>query len=210
MNRIGKVIALALAALAMSGCAGMSVDECAATDWSAVGYEDGARGYTTERFSKHRKACAKHGVTANFSSYQAGRDQGLIEYCQPGRGFNVGASGGRYYGVCPANLEGDFVDAYNVGNRLHTLRSNVNHANSSINAKQRELERVEDDILSTEAELIDRETTVERRVILLAQLKDLSEDTGRLEAEINDLYEQRARYQVDLDNYQAMVANYGY
>ena len=210
MNRIGKVITLALAALAISGCAAMSVDECTATDWSAVGYEDGARGYTSERFSKHRKACAKHGVTANFSSYQAGREQGLVEYCQPGRGFDVGASGGRYYGVCPANLEGDFLDAYNVGNRLHTLRSNVNHANSSINAKERELERVGDEILSAEAALIDRDTTIERRVILLAELKDLSEDTGRLEAEINDLYEQRARYQVDLDNYQAQVSNYGY
>lgn len=210
MSRIGKVIALALAALVMSGCAGMSVDECSATDWSAVGYEDGARGYTTERFSKHRKACAKHGLTANFSAYQAGRDQGLVEYCQPGRGFNVGASGGRYYGVCSGDLEADFLDAYNVGSRLHTLRSNVNHANSSIHSKQRELERVEADMLSAEAALIDRDTTTERRIILLAELKNLSEDTGRLEAEINDLYEQRARYQVDLDNYQAMVANYGY
>ena len=210
MNRKWNVIAMALAALVMSGCATMSSDECVATDWSAVGYEDGARGYTTERFSKHRKACAKHGLTADFGSYQAGRDQGLVEYCQPGRGFDVGASGGRYYGVCSANLEADFLDAYNVGNRLYTLRSNVNHANSSIGSKQRELEHVEDDILHAEAALISRETTTEQRIILLAELKDLSEDTGRLEAEIRDLYEQRARYQVELNNYQAMVADYGY
>ena len=58
--------------------------------------------------------------------------------------------------------------------------------------------------------MISRETTTERRIILLAELKDLSEDTGRLEAEIRDLYEQRARYQVELNNYQAMVADYGY
>lgn len=210
MIRKWNVVAMALAALVMSGCATMSGDECVATDWSAVGYEDGARGYTSERFSKHRKACAKHGVTADFGSYQAGRDQGLVEYCQPGRGFDVGASGGRYYGVCSADLEADFLDAYNVGNRLHTLRSNVNHANSSISTKQRELEHVEDDILHAEAALIASETTTEQRIILLAELKNLSEDTGRLEAEIKDLYEQRARYQVDLDNYQAMVANYGY
>ena len=80
MNRKWIVIGTALSALVMSGCASMSGDECMATDWSAVGFEDGARGYTTERFAKHRKACAKHGITADFNAYQNGREQGLVEY----------------------------------------------------------------------------------------------------------------------------------
>lgn len=210
MDRNLRLFCAALAMLVMSGCATMSGDECMATDWSAVGYEDGARGYTTERFSKYRKACAKQGVTANFGSYQDGREQGLVEYCQPGRGYSVGVNGGRYYGVCSADLEAGFVDAYNAGYHLYTLRSNVNNTNSRISSKQHELESVEDAMLHAEAALIDRETTTERRIMLLAELKDLSEDTGRLEAEIRDLYEQRARYQVELDNYQVTVADYGY
>ena len=200
----------ALSALAMSGCASMSSDECMATDWSAVGFEDGARGYTTERFSKHRTACAKHGVTADFSAYQNGREQGLVEYCQPGRGYDVGVNGGRYYGVCSVDYEADFLDAYNAGYRLYTLRSNVNRASSSINAKERELENVGKTMRSKEAALIDSETATEERILLLADLKELSERTGELEVEIRDLYEQRARYQVELDNYQVAVANYGY
>ncbi len=40
-------------------------------------------------------------------------------------------------------------------------------------------------------------------MFLLADLKDLSEDTGRLEEEIRDLYEQRARHQARVGNYQA-------
>ena len=200
----------ALAMLAVSGCASMSGDECMATDWSAIGYEDGARGFTTERFSKHRKACAKHGVTADFGSYQAGRDQGLVEYCQPGRGFDVGVSGGRYHGVCDVNLEADFLDAYNAGYHLYTLRSNLNRASSSISAKQHALEEIEGEMVHKEAALISKETTMEQRIILLAELKDLSEDTGRLEAEIQDLYEQRAHYQAELDNYLLTVADYGY
>jgi len=210
MNRKWIVIGTALSALAMSGCASMSSDECMATDWSAVGFEDGARGYTTERFSKHRKACAKHGVTADFSAYQNGREQGLVEYCQPGRGYNVGVNGGRYYGVCSVDYEADFLDAYNAGYHLYTLRSNVNRANSSINAKEREVEKVAKTMRSKEAALIDGETTTEERILLLADLKELSERTGKLEVEIRDLYEQRARYQVELDNYQVSVADYGY
>jgi len=210
MDKRFNVIGIALVALVMSGCATMSGEECVATDWSAVGYEDGARGFTTERFSKHRKACAKHGVTADFGSYQSGREQGLVEYCQPGRGFDVGVNGGRYYGVCSVDLEAGFLDAYNAGYHLYTLRSNVNRASSSIAAKERELQHVEDEMLHKEAALIDRETTIEQRIILIAELKDLSEDTGRLEAEIQDLYQQRAHYQVELDNYQVSVADYGY
>ena len=205
-----NVIGAALAMLAISGCASMSGDECVATDWTAVGYEDGARGYTTERFSKHRKACAKHGITADFGAYQSGREGGLVEYCQPGRGFDVGVNGGRYYGVCSVNLEPDFLDAYNAGHHLYTLRSNVNHASSSINASENELKRVEDEISEKTAALISGETTTEERILLLSDLKDLSERTGQLETEIRDLYEQRARYQVELENYQAGVADFGY
>ena len=82
-------LTVVLAALVMSGCASMSSEECALSDWSAVGYEDGSRGYTTERFSNHRKSCAKHGVTADFRAYQEGRDEGLVEFCQPSRGYNL-------------------------------------------------------------------------------------------------------------------------
>ncbi len=210
MERKLRITVAAVALLVMSGCATMSGDECMTTDWSAIGYEDGARGYTTERFSKHRKACAKHGVTADFQAYQAGRDQGLVEYCQPGRGFDVGVNGGRYYGVCNVELERDFLEAYNAGYHLYTLRANVSRATAGINSKERELERVEDEIRQKEASLIAEETTIEERVLLLADLKDLSERTGELEAEIKDLYEQRARYQVELDNYQVAVTDYGY
>ena len=205
-----NVVGVALATLAVSGCAGMSDEECLATDWSAVGYEDGARGYTAERFSRHRTACAKHGITADFGAYQAGREQGLVEYCQPGRGYDVGVSGGRYYGVCSADLEPDFLDAYNAGYQLYTLRSNVNRANANINARERELENLEEEMRAKEVALIAPETTTEQRILLVADLKEMSERTGELEAEIQMLYEARAHAQAELDNYQAGVVNYGY
>jgi hypothetical protein len=203
-----KVVGAMLAVLALGGCASMSSEECIATDWSAVGYEDGARGYTSERFSKHRTACAKHGVKVDFAAYQAGREQGLVEYCQPGRGYNVGVSGGRYYGVCRADLEQDFLDAYNAGHYLYTLRSNVSRTSSQIGAKKRKLKDVKSNIRDKEAELIAEETTTEQRVLLLADLKELSERTGRIENEIQVLYQELAQYQLELDNYQANNVGY--
>ncbi|MDH5321480.1 MAG: DUF2799 domain-containing protein [Gammaproteobacteria bacterium] len=203
-------IALSLVILALAGCASMSSEECTASDWSAVGYEDGSRGYTSDRFGGHRKACAKHGVTADFSAYQQGRTAGLIEYCQPGRGFNAGASGAQYYGVCSADLEPEFLDAYRVGQQLYTLRSNVNSANSQIYARQREIDDIEIAVRTKQALLISAETTPQDRVLLLADLAKLSERKGELESEIDALIADRARYERDLQNYEETVASYGY
>lgn len=210
MNRNLNPMWMALVVLGLGGCASMSGDECMTSDWAAIGYEDGARGYTTERITNRRKACAKHGVTLDFAAYQSGREQGLVEYCQPGRGFNVGSNGGRYNGVCSADLEADFLESYNAGYHLYTLRSNVNRATSAINAKEREIDRIKEDMRLKEAALISDETSTEERVLLLVDLKDLSERTGQLEAEIQDLYERRAHSQAELDSYQVALLDAGY
>ena len=210
MNSKSGVILLTIIVASLSGCATMSGDECMTSDWSAIGYEDGARGYTTDRFANHRKACAKHGVTPDFAAYQSGRDQGLVEYCQPNRGFNVGSNGGRYNGVCSVNLEADFLDAYNAGYHLYSLRSQVNRANSSINSKEHELEEIEDAVLQNGLDIIAKETTQEERILLLADMKDMAERTGQLEAEIKDLYEVQAHARAELEHYQMVVVDLGY
>lgn len=196
--------------LGLSGCASMSADECVTSDWHAIGFEDGARGYTADQLGNRRKACAKHGITPDFQAYQAGREEGLRQYCQPSRGFSLGAGGARYNGVCPSHLEGGFVDAYNSGYQLYTLRSRVNSATNQINAKQHELDNVHDRIRSAEAQMISTDTTVEDRVLLLADLKELSERTGQLDAEIAELIEERAVSEQQLAAYQAVLADSGF
>jgi hypothetical protein len=210
MSRTWANIAVALAVTALSGCASMSADECVTSDWSAVGFEDGSRGYTTERFGNHRKACAKHGVTADFQAYQRGRDEGLVEFCQPGRAFSYGVNGGNYNGVCAAELEPEFLEAYHAGRKLHTLRASVSGANSAIYARESELEAAEKRIVAAELALISDETTTEQRLALLAELKELSERTGHLESEIKQLVADRARFEQDLQYYEQTVAAYGY
>jgi len=203
-------LGLSLTVLGLGGCASMSSDECAMSDWTAVGYEDGSRGYTSDRFSSRRKACAKHGITADFQAYQQGRSQGLVEFCQPGRGFSYGANGGSYNGVCAADLEPEFLDAYRAGNKLYTLRSYVNSANSQIYVRENELENVREKIRAKQALLISQDTTTEDRVLLLVDLKDLSERTGELESEIESLIIDRSRHEQDLYHYEQTVAGYGY
>jgi hypothetical protein len=206
ISRIAMFLALAI----LGGCATMSGDECATSDWYAVGFEDGSRGYTTGRLGDRRKACAKHGVTPDFQEYQAGRKEGLVEFCQPSRGFNLGSNGGQYHGVCSSHNEGRFLDAYNSGYHLYNLRSNVDSANYKISANKRELEDIQRHMRDKEAALIAKDTLTEERIILLADLKDLSERTGQLEAENYQLVVDRARYEQQLQSYEAVLVDAGY
>jgi hypothetical protein len=194
----------------LSGCATMSGDECATSDWQAIGFEDGSRGYSADRLGNHRKACAKHGVTPDFQAYQTGHDQGLNTFCQPSRGFSLGSNGGSYNGVCAAHREGDFVDAYNSGYHLYNLRSRVNSANSQINYKKRELDNNQKLMTDKEVALISPDTATEERIRIIADLKDLSEDNGQLEAEIDHLIHDRAKHEHELESYERILADSGY
>jgi len=203
-------ILVPIALLGLNGCATMNADECVTSDWTAIGFEDGSRGYTADRLGSHRKACAKHGVTPDFAAYQRGHAQGVETFCEPGRAFNYGANGGKYNGVCPVDMEPEFLQAYNDGHKLYSLRSSVSAASSMIYSKEQELERTEKRIVAAEAAVISDQTTSEERVILLNELKDLSEHTGKLEAEIKQLIADRARIEQELQYYEQTVTAYRY
>lgn len=208
-SRLAGILYIAIM-LGLSGCASMSEDECVMSDWRTIGYEDGSMGYSADRIGSHRKACAKHGVAPDFEAYQTGRRDGLRQFCQPSRGFSLGSGGGRYNGVCPSDLEPGFVDAFNTGHKLYNLRSQVNSANSQIRSREAELEKTEEQIRNVQADLISPETSTEDRVMLLVDLKDLSERTGEIEAEIVNLIEDRAVYEQQLHQYEAMIADTSY
>ncbi len=199
-----------IAALVLTGCASMSGDECITGDWHAIGFEDGSRGYAADRLGDHRKACARHGVSPDFAAWRDGHEEGLRLYCQPSRGFNVGAGGGSYNGACAPDLEPAFLDGWRTGNHLYTLRSNVDSANSAIYARKRELEETQERMRETEAGLLAPETTAGDRILLLADLKELAEKTGEIESEIDALIDERARHEERLAAYQTVLADSGY
>lgn len=210
MNSRIAATAVAIVLIGLGGCASMSEEECLTGDWRAIGYEDGLRGYTADRFGEHRKACAKHSIAPDFQAYRDGHREGLREYCQPSRGFNLGARGGQYHGACAADLEPAFLDAYRHGQHLHTLRSNVDSATYGINSRKAELERLEGVVRDKQAALISDQTTTEERILILADLKEVSEDIGELEAEIVALSEDRVIHEQELASYEAVLADSGY
>ncbi|HEY5807535.1 MAG TPA: DUF2799 domain-containing protein [Povalibacter sp.] len=189
----------------VAGCSSMSADECLATDWRTVGYEDGVAGYSGNRVGQYRKACGKHGVTPDLAEYQLGREQGLLEFCRPQNGFRIGARGRGYDGICPAELDEPFLDAYQSGRQLYTLRSRVGNTADEIYSMQAESDRLDADLVSVAARILDPSITQEYRAQLLVDSKHMAERKGEIRARIPQLQGDLVVYQRELDDYRATL-----
>ena len=206
--RISKTLATfgILAGLgALAGCSSMNANECLATDWRTVGYEDGVSGYSGDRVGQYRKACSKHGVTPDLNAYQSGRDQGLKEFCRPLNGFRVGAHGRGYNGVCPSGLDGAFTEAYESGRQLYQLRSRVDHTANEINSMKAESDRIDSDLVSIGARFLKPSLTTEQRAQMLVDSKQMAERKGEIKTRIPQLESDLQMYQRELDDYRTSL-----
>jgi outer membrane murein-binding lipoprotein Lpp len=203
---ISRQTIIVSALMVLAGCSTMSKEECLVSDWQAIGFEDGARGYTADRIGQHRKACAGYGVAPDLAAYRRGRDEGLQHFCTPQNGFNLGSSGGAYGGICPADLAADFSSAYAEGRRLHDLRSRVNSADYQIATLKRQVSDLEHQIDANEQTIIASGTDNLERARLLLETKDLVDQRADAKDSIHDLERDRAAYQKDLDDYRETVA----
>jgi hypothetical protein len=196
---------LSIAIVGLSGCAGMSQNECQLADWRAVGYEDGSRGQAPAAFGERRQACAKHGVTPDFQAYQAGRNDGLREYCQPARGFDEGRRGARYMGVCPGSLEQDFMGGYTEGRTLYQLESAVRSTTRQIKYHESRIKEIEKELADIAAAFLTDEMTGEERARLLVETKQLAEERVTLASDLDDLEHDLVHQQEELAAQQAQL-----
>ena len=196
-------IGLCAITIGLAACSGMSQNECQLADWQAVGYEDGARGQATEALGARRQACAKHGVTPDFSAYQAGRHAGLQEYCQARRGFNEGRRGAQYSGVCPAGLEADFLDGYTEGRTLYQLEYSVRSTARQIRYNEGRIKEIDRELSEIATSVLVDTTTTEERAQMLIDTKELAGERMKLSSELPELEYQLENQQAELAAHEA-------
>ena len=193
-----KMLVVGVGLFSLLGCAGMSSNECELADWQAVGYEDGVKGRSSDKFGGYRKNCAKHEVAPDFQAYKSGREAGLREYCQPSRGFNEGSRGAKYVGVCPTDLEGDFLDSYNDGRTLYQLEYAVTSTTRQINHRKSRMKDVESELAKKMAAVLLDSRPGDERAALLVQTKQLAEERITLGNEVDRLQQQLHQQEEDL------------
>ncbi len=192
----------------LGGCAKMmNENECVAADWRSVGYQDGTQGRAQDWLGRRAEACAEYGVTPNMDQYLIGRDQGLQNFCQPRRGFDLGLRGGRYDNVCPPNLEGPFLAGLQDGQGLRGREQRVSDIDNSLSAAHTDLENLENDIALHTTALIDGNLTNEERVQYALDIKNWAEDLGAIRANIPAMEAELVAAQHDLDAYRASLVN---
>ena len=211
LSKLSRVATLAaIAALALSGCAGMGKDECRAIDWRTVGYEDGATGQGIERLTSRRQACSKHGVAPDLDAYLAGREEGLLEFCRPANGFRVGARGYDYAGICPPHLDLAFTDAYQAGRTLWQLETQVRDTTRGIVNRRAQVEEIDTALLGIGYAIVGENRTPEERAQALLDTRSLTDRRGRLVAEMEALERALPGYEAELADYRAWLAEAGY
>ncbi len=181
------------AAFALGSCATMSAEQCMAGDWSGQGYTDGLSGLTMSRLDDHAKACAEHGVTPDATAYAAGRREGLVHYCTPAKGFEVGRTGSGYAGVCPPELEAEFTYGYRDGQIVHEVEQALASARGRVDSLGDRLEELDDKITAKQAEARAEGLTEEQRDQIrnrIAEIRreraDTERDWRRAQDEIDD------------------------
>jgi hypothetical protein len=135
-----RAIALGgIATLILASCASISTEECTRGDWNQIGYRDGSTGASTDVLAQHEKACAEVKVRADVNAWKAGYDRGVLVYCTPDNGFEVGLRDGMYRGVCPPHLEPGFRARYAAGNHVYKARRILDQYDRDISSLNREL-----------------------------------------------------------------------
>ena len=192
--------------LALNACSSMSTEECQTADWSAIGYEDGAQGKAAEYFGTRRKACAEHGIAADFRGYMAGRAEGVAHYCRPQNGYNVGASGRQYNGICPPELEAGFIEAHADGYGLYQRRAEMNRARQRLNQARQRADKLEYMLAERTASLISPAVPPMRRAQIAIEIKQLTEEKIEVETSIPELEREYSAAERELRAYSQSIA----
>ena len=205
MNRI-MLLPMLLGVALLHGCASMNEQECLATDWRSVGFEDGIAGRTQGSIANYRQACSRHGVTPDLAEYRQGHAEGVETYCRPGQGFEVGRRGWRYQGVCPADLEPEFLSAYNRGRQLYELESALRSVDSQIASHHQRSDYLKREIATVGAAIISDETTSEQRAELLLESAAMASELVEIGNELEVLEAERIMREDDLVAYRETLA----
>lgn len=198
-----RPFAVATCVLILSSCASLSPEQCKNADWRQIGYTDGANGEPAGRLQEHASACAKAEVKPDLDAYLSGRMEGLLSYCQPENGFEVGRRGRPdNVGDCPPHLRAPFLDQYRQGREINGLESEVQRLRNMLQNDQNEARRNDRRMEDIRKELRRQNLSPERRTSLLNEIErllDRRQDAGRRQLGIQrdlDIAEDRLRFRL--------------
>ncbi len=171
-----RVIFVALIAASLHGCATLSKEECLYADWHQIGLEDGSRGKDALQLARHRKACAKAGVTPDREAYELGHHSGLLNYCTYQTGLRLGTNGSSMPQFCPSEVIAEFTQGYKHGYERYQQIKVIKDLESKVRSVYYSIDEHEEYIAKNEHILVSDTSTGEQREEALAALRLLEDE----------------------------------
>lgn len=181
------ISAAMISGLALGGCATISEDECAAGNWTDIGYRDGNNGADRTKLSSIVETCGEYGQSVDRTAYLQGFERGLDNYCVPARFYEMGLSGSSFNLTCGARDDGSLRAAYDEGALDYKIEADHRRY-------QEEVERLQDSIDDVRRRINDPETSDEER-------DRLRKKRERLEDELDRAYYDLRRHEREYDLY---------
>lgn len=136
---------LLLVLVVVQACVTLTKEECAEGDWLSVGEKDGARGLNPEeQFKFHVFSCKRAKVLPDYTTWYQGFQQGLVRYCTPLSGLYYGQLSRRYYNLCPADTEPDFLRGYRLGRKQSNYEYDISASKTKIDDLNSEIREMEE------------------------------------------------------------------
>lgn len=151
MHRYNSIALMVIAAIFISGCAGMSKKECSTADWYAYGQQDGQAGAPASTVNRYVENCSKHDVPVNRSQYQQGWDIGIRRYCTPQNGYQVGLSGRELPMVCPSDMQAEFAKAHARGLTEFKIKRDISNAEQALSRLDSQQKNLTDQLIEASA-----------------------------------------------------------
>ncbi|OGS99890.1 MAG: hypothetical protein A3F73_11305 [Gallionellales bacterium RIFCSPLOWO2_12_FULL_59_22] len=123
----------------LSGCSTLSEQECRSEDWHRLGVKDGQHGGPASLLDEHQESCSRYGIRPDEDQYLAGRDAGLMDYCQLGNAFRTGMNGEKYQGVCALDVDAEFRRYNSAALEVYNSKKQAEDIDSQISRKEKEL-----------------------------------------------------------------------
>ncbi len=116
------------------------------------------------------------------SDYHTGYKEGLKNFCTYESGYEYGLSGKSYRRVCTGSKEENFLDGYEPGYKIYSLRRELHSLEGKINNVQDQRQQVEDEQTELKRILIvDNSLTRGERAQVLLDIDTLRDEDDELE-----------------------------
>ena len=115
-NIVLPQLIIACGLVLLTGCTPhLNKQQCESINWYQMGSSDGSLGKQQRDLTQDETDCAKFHIQIDRRQYVKGWKSGVVSFCQPQNGYNLGEQGKTFNAICPANLSRSFSSAYKRG-----------------------------------------------------------------------------------------------